>query len=279
MDCFIIMPISTPEFLVEKYGGDHDHFLHVLEYLFIPAITAAGLKPVSPIAQGADLIHAEIVKQLETADIVLCDMSSLNANVFFEIGIRTAVNKPVALVKDDITIDVPFDTRIINSHTYLSSLEPWTLKVEVDKLQKHISQCVERAEAGNTLWRYFSLTSHVAPVGEEDSLSSQLQFMNLQIEALRAEFRDGRLSPVKTQVSKIATNLWDPYLDATRKAGVMIIDGKRNDNTIRLSFEEEPAAELRASLESIAAEQEYNLELHTPGTERRNRQQSPEHDK
>lgn len=40
---------------------------------------------------------------VEEADMVLCDMSRLNANVFFELGIRTALDRPAALVKDDQT--------------------------------------------------------------------------------------------------------------------------------------------------------------------------------
>jgi len=45
------------------------------------------------------LIHAEIIRNIENADLVLCDMSCLNPNVFFEFGIRTSLNKPVSVVK------------------------------------------------------------------------------------------------------------------------------------------------------------------------------------
>ena len=94
-DCFIIMPITTPEHLVDQYKEDSDHFLHVLEHLFIPAVEKTGYTPVPPSATGSDLIQAEIISQLENADHVLCDISTLNPNVFFELGIRTAVEKPV----------------------------------------------------------------------------------------------------------------------------------------------------------------------------------------
>jgi hypothetical protein len=94
-ECFIISPISTPDELAGRYGDDKDHFRHVIEELMMPAAEMAGYVPRSPIARGSDLIHAEIVRQLETADVVLCDISTLNANVFFELGIRTAIDKPV----------------------------------------------------------------------------------------------------------------------------------------------------------------------------------------
>src|SRR5947207_1642478 len=116
-NCFIIMPISTPEPFVNLYGGDTTHFQHVLDYLFKPAINKVGLTPVPPIMEGSDIIHAEIIKKIEEAELVLCDISTLNANVFFELGIRTALDKPICIVKDNLTIVTPFDTSIINHHS------------------------------------------------------------------------------------------------------------------------------------------------------------------
>jgi hypothetical protein len=62
--CFIIMPISTPEPLVEVYN-DPDHFTHVLQYLFRPALEMTRYEATPPAATGADIIHASIIKNLE----------------------------------------------------------------------------------------------------------------------------------------------------------------------------------------------------------------------
>ena len=80
--CFIIMPITTPQELIGEYNNDIDHFTHVLDQLFIPSIEKAGLEPIPPIVQGADIVQAEIINNLEKCDVVLCDMSTLNSNVF-----------------------------------------------------------------------------------------------------------------------------------------------------------------------------------------------------
>jgi len=117
------MPVSTPEENLEEYRGDRDHFEHVLEQLFIPAIDASELEPIPPIMTGSNIIQADIIDKLATSDLVLCDMSNLNPNVFFESGIRTAMDNPVVLTVDELTRDrVPFDTSIINYHEYSSSL-------------------------------------------------------------------------------------------------------------------------------------------------------------
>lgn len=128
--CFIAMPISTPAGLVERYENDSDHFLHVLEHLFVPAIENLGLKPVSPLTSGSSVIHAEIIKQITDAQLVLCDMSTLNANVFFELGVRTALDRPVCLVVDHITGDSPFDLSLVNHYKYNPVLAPWVLKMK-----------------------------------------------------------------------------------------------------------------------------------------------------
>ena len=97
------MPLTTPARYVETYKGDTQHFIHVLGHLFKPAIEAAGLTPITPMSKGSKVIHGDIIRNLETADLVLCDMSILNPNVFFELGIRTALNKSVAMIRDNAT--------------------------------------------------------------------------------------------------------------------------------------------------------------------------------
>jgi hypothetical protein len=154
---FIAMPITTPAGCVEAYGGDVDHFSHVLELLFEPAIEAAGLEPVRPAAQGADLIHAEIVRNLETADLVLCDISSLNPNVFFELGIRTALDRPVCLARDSAT-EIPFDTGLLNYYEYDHQLSSWSLQDEIGRLTKHLTVTRKRSDGHNGLWQHFGLT-------------------------------------------------------------------------------------------------------------------------
>ena len=155
--CFIAMPITTAMAEVDAYGGDPDHFSHVLELLFEPAIEKAGYEPVRPKAQGADLIHATIVRNLEKADLVLCDISSHNPNVFFELGIRTALDRPVCLVRDTTT-EIPFDTGVLNFHEYDHQLSAWTLEAEVQGLTEHLTVTAEGSTGHNDLWSHFGLT-------------------------------------------------------------------------------------------------------------------------
>ena len=190
-NCFIIMPITTPERLLSTYRDGSEHFKHVLECLFIPAIEKAGFIPQPPTAQGSDLIHAEIIKRLESAEIVLCDMSTLNPNVFFEFGIRTSLNKPVCVVKDELTNQVPFDTGIQFYQEYNSTIEPWNLKNEIEIVAKHITTSVERSKGENTIWKYLGFKSEAVPSKDAIDTDSKLEYITYQLDSLRSQVESG----------------------------------------------------------------------------------------
>lgn len=193
--CFIIMPLTTPEFMLDKYRDGKDHFKHVLDCLFVPSVEKAGYQAEPPIAKGADLIHAEIVRNLETAEIVLCDMSCLNPNVFFEFGIRTSLNKPVCVVTDELTEEIPFDTAILNYHEYKSSLEPWQLAVEIKALCDHIVASGERSNNENTLWKYFGLKTPAAPYEGEGGTEAKLDYVSMKLDSLINQLMRGQKQP------------------------------------------------------------------------------------
>ena len=165
-DCFVIMPISTPFELTEAYGNDENHFRHVLDVLFKPAVANAGFNLIPPSFGGSELIPAEIVKRLEQSELVLCDISSLNANVFFELGIRTAVDNPAASVRDRITTGIPFDTGTLGHYTYDESLAAWTLENQITELTEHIKTVKESGEQ-NAMWKYYGMRLQAeTPTGE-----------------------------------------------------------------------------------------------------------------
>ena len=239
-ECFIIMPISTPDTFLAQYGGDTNHFRHVLNHLFIPALENAGLKPIPPAVRGTDVIQANIVKNIENAELVLCDMSSLNPNVFFELGIRTAVNKPVCLVVDDVTKNVPFDIVVINHLRYLSALNAWELEDQKQKLSDHISTSIqENTDTNNALWRYFSLSAAAQPTGKPGGIQESLAYLSQQVQAMRKE-----LGP--TNVMEGIAELF--ALNRIEEIGFRI----PSKNVLEVSVSEVPSKQAREQAESLA---------------------------
>jgi hypothetical protein len=254
--CFIVMPITTPSDYVDLYSGDKDHFKHVLEHLFVPAIKGIGLEPVPPITKGSEVIHAEIIKNIESSDYVLCDMSILNPNVFFELGIRTAINRPVALVKDDATPKVPFDTNIINNHTYLNNLAPWTLESEIKKLSQHLEYCFKESEINNSLWKYFSLSAKASTLEEPSKDEDKLSYLSLQVDALRKELRKSNNSEEDDQPRKhdsIEEGLFNKFVSLASGTGVTIKKGSwANDGKMLIETTDPSPKELIVQFAELA---------------------------
>ena len=98
-DCFLIMPISDPS---DYKSG---HFKRVRDDLFRPACEAAGFRAIrADETMETNVIQLDILKKLIEAPIAICDLSTRNPNVMFELGIRQAFDKPVVLVQE---VDTP----------------------------------------------------------------------------------------------------------------------------------------------------------------------------
>lgn len=94
-DCFVIMPISECE------GYEKGHFKHVYEDIIKPAVEKAGYIAIrADEVNATNLIHLDILKKLIDTPIAVCDLSTRNPNVLFELGIRQAFDKPVVLIQE-----------------------------------------------------------------------------------------------------------------------------------------------------------------------------------
>jgi len=94
-ECFVIMPIADPD------GYQAGHFKHVYNNIIIPACENVDVKPIrADDVQSTNLIHLDILKKLIETPIAICDLSSRNPNVLFELGIRQAFDKPVILLQE-----------------------------------------------------------------------------------------------------------------------------------------------------------------------------------
>src|SRR5208337_1505794 len=93
--CFIIMPISDhPDYA-------QGHFKHVYDDILRHACQMAGFKPIrGDDVKQSNLIQLDILQKLLDTPMAVCDLSSLNPNVLFELALRQAFNKPVALVQE-----------------------------------------------------------------------------------------------------------------------------------------------------------------------------------
>lgn len=130
--CFVMMPIS------DKEGYDKGHFTKIYEQIFKPAIKDAGYEPYRVDENKiSDSIIVKIFEAIQNAPMALCDLSSNNPNVLYELGLRQAYDKPVILVKDSITNHI-FDIGGISTIQY----EKLRLYENVEKAKEDITQAI-----------------------------------------------------------------------------------------------------------------------------------------
>lgn len=176
------MPISTPKEHLDRYQNDEKHFRNVLESLFVPAVKAAGFDPIRPAASGSTVIQSAIIKNLVEAELVLCDMSSLNANVFFELGVRTALDKPVCYVIDEFS-SAPFDVLTNQYHQYDAN-PTWNLDDQVDQLKSHIAETAQASDR-NAMWEVFGVQAKASePTTDQSSLEAKVDALTNTVKSL-----------------------------------------------------------------------------------------------
>jgi len=155
--CFVVMPLTMPEHLRERYGKREDHFEQIYAALIEPAIDRAGLVPSAPRREGTENIQAGIINDLRSADLVLADLSALNPNVFLELGIRSALDMPVCLIWDGLD-RLPFDTGTLSTHKY-DPRPVYKLNEEIKGMADHIKATLDKSDGRNELWKFFGRAS------------------------------------------------------------------------------------------------------------------------
>lgn len=186
-ECFIIMPISDPK------GYEPGHFKSVYEDIFKPACTKANLTPIraDDIAE-ASLIHIDILQKLIHADMALCDLTTHNPNVLFELGIRQAFDKPTVLVQESGTKQI-FDISPLKYCEYKKDLIYHDVLVEQEKIMIFLNETKTSFENGTITNSIVSLlgikkaTVTEPPINED---SWELNYILSELSQLRNDLRD-----------------------------------------------------------------------------------------
>jgi hypothetical protein len=113
--CGIIMPISATDGYPTSHWGE-------VKSIIDDAIGDAGFKPnLVSASDEVTIIHKNIIRNLYENPMVVCDVSSKNPNVMFELGVRLAFDRPTIVIKDERTV-YSFDTSPIEHITYPTDL-------------------------------------------------------------------------------------------------------------------------------------------------------------
>lgn len=148
--CGIIMPIAA---MNSEYTEEH---WKDVRFIIDTAIRKAGFEPrIVSDSKESTIIHKSIINNIYNDEIVVCDVSNKNANVMFELGMRLAFNKPVVIIKDDLT-GYSFDTSNIEHIAYRKDLRHNTVEKFINDLARKIKATHEAPKKED----YQSFLSH-----------------------------------------------------------------------------------------------------------------------
>lgn len=185
--CGLIMPIASNEV------GSAEHWRQV-RTIIEDAIQETGLKTkmVSE-SDEVNVIHQNIVANIYSNDIVICDVSSRNPNVMFELGMRLTFDKPVVIIKDRET-PFSFDVGNIQHLEYPRSLN----YIEIQQFQRELREKVlstldvSKSQGYSPFLSHYKI-KHVAKVDTEtverddfiisslNELKSSINFINRRL--------------------------------------------------------------------------------------------------
>ncbi|MFN3986292.1 MAG: TRAFs-binding domain-containing protein [Rhodocyclaceae bacterium] len=127
--CFVLMPFGC------KPAGDGRlvDFDAVYQQLIAPAVQAAGLAPLrADEEQAGGVIHKAMFERLILCEFAVADLTSANANVFYELGIRHALRPATTqLLFAEGRGQLPFDVGLLRGLPY---------RLGEDGRPKHVSE-------------------------------------------------------------------------------------------------------------------------------------------
>lgn len=131
--CFVMQPFASP--LGDYYNKIYD-----------PAIRKAGLNPIRADQDifGTGKIIDQIWSGINSAKVLIAELTKRNPNVFYELGLAHALKKPVVLVSSNQE-DVPFDLQHIRVIYYDVNDPFWGNKL-IDKVAENILSAIKNPE-------------------------------------------------------------------------------------------------------------------------------------
>lgn len=150
--CFVLMPFGEK---MDHKGRTID-FNQVYELLIKPAIEACDIEPIradEELLGGA--IHIPMFERLILCDYAIADLTSLNANVFYELGLRHAIKAHTTIPIFAFEKDLPFDLKMQRVLNYSLDETGKLIDVKADKskLIEHLEYCKEHKHTDSPVFQ------------------------------------------------------------------------------------------------------------------------------
>lgn len=208
--CFILMPFG----IKSNADGSMINFDRVYQDLISPAVRDAELEPLRADQEViGGIIHKPMFERLILCPFAIADLTTANANVYYELGVRHAF-KPFSTVQ--IIAEgsrLPFDVQMLRTIPYTLGADGVPDPAKVSATSSAITTFLKEARKGAKDSPIFQLVDGI-PVPDLEHLKTDVFRNNVDYsEQVKAKLADARLSPQKADavraVEKALGNIAD----------------------------------------------------------------------
>src|SRR5580692_10019298 len=113
--CFVLMPFG----IKSDPNGTPIDFDAVYQQMIVPAIRSAKLEPLRADEEmSGGIIHKPMFERLVLCEYAVADLTTANANVFYELGVRHAVRPWSTILLYAGSSRLPFDVAPLRALPY-----------------------------------------------------------------------------------------------------------------------------------------------------------------
>lgn len=224
--CFVVCPIGEDGSDIRKRSDK------LLKHIIKPVCSDCDFECIRvDELNRSDSLTETILEYLKNADLVIADLTDHNPNAFYEIGYRTALDKPIIHLKDK-SINIPFDVSTIRTFDYdLTDLDL------VDSLKERLVKTINSIQFAN------DPTSNNTSENKTENFNSQI---------LEELFK------IQDSISDLSKNLINQKPDTST---VSILADKLVDTTMKSKTPETAMMELISNMFSNPSQLENLINL------------------
>ncbi|MEM8557637.1 MAG: hypothetical protein AAGG50_07425 [Bacteroidota bacterium] len=186
--CFVITPIGGNSSMVRRKADG------LVDAVIIPALQDEFDVEVAHRLSDAGSIGRQVITRLLEADLVVANLTGLNANVMYELAVRHAVRKPVIIMAEEGT-SLPFD--VFDQRTVFYSDDIRGVSETIPHLQEAAQSALVDINIDNPIYASIQTGKIIESVDVESSTKVIIS----RLEEIIRVFKIDRLNSIRGKLS------------------------------------------------------------------------------
>jgi tetratricopeptide (TPR) repeat protein len=196
--CFVLMPFGIK---TDSLGRQVD-FNHIYDALIKKAIEKCDLEPIRADEELlGGTIHKPMYERLVLCDYAIADLTSLNANVFYELGLRHAIKAHTTIPIFAFDADLPFDLKMQRTLPYKLDKQGKLEDIEatMEMLVSHLNATKGQGNVDSPVFQLIDgwQVTHNLTNEKTDAFREQAVYENKVKDGLHKALNEGKEAVIK----------------------------------------------------------------------------------